>query len=156
MLVSHAKGKGFLKYFPLPNNVVEFIKDLEKYDAVIQVGGSFFVDLYGTGQFEHILCSNIAGKPIYLVGHSVGPFENPKFQHIAKYCFTKAEKIILREDVSLSLMEKDNFNLNNVTLGVDTAFLVDTEKDVNDYAVSHWKKIIKEQKTVALTVRKLA
>lgn len=111
-----------LKYFPLPNNVVEFIKDLEKYDAVIQVGGSFFVDLYGTGQFEHILCSNIAGKPIYLVGHSVGPFENPKFQHIAKYCFTKAEKIILREDVSLSLMEKDNFNLNNVTLGVDTAF----------------------------------
>ncbi|EML3937408.1 colanic acid biosynthesis pyruvyl transferase WcaK [Klebsiella pneumoniae] len=156
ILVSHAKGKGFLKYFPLPNNVVEFIKDLEKYDAVIQVGGSFFVDLYGTGQFEHILCSNIAGKPIYLVGHSVGPFENPKFQHIAKYCFTKAEKIILREDVSLSLMEKDNFNLNNVTLGVDTAFLVDTEKDVNDYAVSHWKKIIKEQKTVALTVRKLA
>lgn len=37
-------------------------------------GGSFFVDLYGVPQFEHALCTFMAKKPLYMIGHSVGPF----------------------------------------------------------------------------------
>ncbi len=48
---------------------------LSGYDAIIQVGGSFFVDLYGVPQFEHALCSFMAKKPLFMIGHSVGPFQ---------------------------------------------------------------------------------
>ena len=49
---------------------------LSGYDAIIQVGGSFFVDLYGVPQFEHALCTFMAKKPLFMIGHSVGPFQN--------------------------------------------------------------------------------
>ncbi|WP_323080906.1 colanic acid biosynthesis pyruvyl transferase WcaK [Klebsiella variicola] len=156
VLLSHARGKGILRYYPLPPQVNQFIRQLHDYDAVIQVGGSFFVDLYGSGQFEHILCSVIAKKPIYLLGHSVGPFENKSFREIAKYAFEQANEIVLREEVSRSLMLKDSFNMKNVIMGVDTAFLVRTDICPNDYMVQHWLNVINQNKTVAITVRRLA
>lgn len=156
VLLSHARGKGILRYYPLPPQVNQFIRQLHDYDAVIQVGGSFFVDLYGSGQFEHILCSVIAKKPIYLLGHSVGPFENKSFREIAKYAFELANEIVLREEVSRSLMLKDSFNMKNVIMGVDTAFLVRTDICPNDYMVQHWLNVINQNKTVAITVRRLA
>ena len=48
VLLSHARGKGILRYYPLPPQVNQFIRQLHDYDAVIQVGGSFFVDLQKT------------------------------------------------------------------------------------------------------------
>ena len=156
VLLSHARGKGILRYYPLPPQVNHFIRQLHDYDAVIQVGGSFFVDLYGSGQFEHILCSVIAKKPIYLLGHSVGPFENKSFREIAKYAFEQANEVVLREEVSRSLMLKDSFNMKNVIMGVDTAFLVRTDICPNDYMVQHWLNVINQNKTVAITVRRLA
>ncbi|MFM4152196.1 colanic acid biosynthesis pyruvyl transferase WcaK [Klebsiella quasipneumoniae] len=156
VLLSHARGKGILRYYPLPPQVNQFIRQLHDYDAVIQVGGSFFVDLYGSGQFEHILCSVIAKKPIYLLGHSVGPFENKSFREIAKYAFEQANEVVLREEVSRSLMLKDSFNMKNVIMGVDTAFLVRTDICPNDYMVQHWLNVINQNKTVAITVRRLA
>lgn len=48
---------------------------LSGYDAIIEVGGSFFVDLYGVPQFEHALCTFMAKKPLFMIGHSVGPFQ---------------------------------------------------------------------------------
>lgn len=33
-----------------------------------------FVDLYGVPQFEHALCTFMAKKPLFMIGHSVGPF----------------------------------------------------------------------------------
>ncbi len=36
----------------------------------------FFVDLYGVPQFEHALCTFMAKKPLFMIGHSVGPFRN--------------------------------------------------------------------------------
>ncbi|HCI4280034.1 TPA: colanic acid biosynthesis pyruvyl transferase WcaK [Klebsiella variicola subsp. variicola] len=156
VLLSHARGKGILRYYPLPPQVNQFIRQLHDYDAVIQVGGSFFVDLYGSGQFEHILCSVIAKKPIYLLGHSVGPFENKSFREIAKYAFEQANEIVLREEVSRNLMLKDSFNMKNVIMGVDTAFLVRTDICPNDYMVQHWLNVINQNKTVAITVRRLA
>ncbi|MDG1644314.1 colanic acid biosynthesis pyruvyl transferase WcaK [Klebsiella huaxiensis] len=156
VLVSHAKKNGFLRYYPLPKHISDFVNSLKDYDAIIQVGGSFFVDLYGSGQFEHILCSAIANKPIYLIGHSVGPFEINSFNKIAHYAFSKSKQVILREDVSRNLMLKDNFDMSNVTMGVDTAFLVQTDIIISDYIISHWLQLIDKKKTVAITVRKLA
>lgn len=158
ILLAHCKDKGLLKYIKLPNHISEFTKNISDYDAVIQVGGSFFVDLYGAAQFEHIFCTLLAKKPIYLIGHSVGPFENKSFKEIAKYAFSNVDELVLREDVSKQILVKDGFEMKNVSMGVDTAFLVDVLQGEcsKDYITQHWSTVIEKNKTVALTVRKLA
>lgn len=157
ILLAHAQKKGLFFRFSLPSYILDFISDLKQYDAVIQVGGSFFVDLYGTAQFEHVLCSLIAKKNIYLVGHSVGPFENDFFKDVATYSFSNVNKLILREDVSLELMRSAGIPTDKVIMGVDTAFLVDDNKpQAKNYVLEHWLDIISRKPTIAITVRRLA
>ncbi|MER3740192.1 colanic acid biosynthesis pyruvyl transferase WcaK, partial [Klebsiella pneumoniae] len=157
ILLAHAQKKGLFFRFSLPSYIVDFISDLKQYDAVIQVGGSFFVDLYGTAQFEHVLCSLIAKKNIYLVGHSVGPFENDFFNEVATYSFSNVNKLILREEVSLELMRSAGIPTDKVIMGVDTAFLVDDNKpQAKNYVLEHWLDIISRKPTIAITVRRLA
>lgn len=157
ILLAHAKKKGLLYKFSLPSYMLDFISDLQKYDAVIQVGGSFFVDLYGTAQFEHVLCTLIAKKDIYLIGHSVGPFENAFFKDVAAYAFSNVNNLILREDVSLELMKSAGIPTDKVIMGVDTAFLVNDMKfQDKHYVLDHWLDIIGRKPTIAITVRRLA
>ncbi|NDL66013.1 colanic acid biosynthesis pyruvyl transferase WcaK [Acerihabitans arboris] len=157
-LIAHIEKKGILQYVKLPLVYKEFTDTIRKYDAVIQVGGSFFVDLYGSIQFEHALCALMAKKPIYMIGHSVGPFKNKAFNDVAKYVFSNVESLILRENVSLNLMKDSGIPTNKVRAGIDTAWLVSEkiEKNGINYALLHWKSIIINNKTIAMTFRKLA
>lgn len=158
VLMAKATDNGRLRNISIPQGFIDFVKSLQKYDAIIQVGGSFFVDLYGVSQFEHALCSFMAKKPVYMIGHSVGPFQDPQFNHLASYVFGHAEALILRETVSLDLMNQSNIDSSKVEQGVDTAWLVDHHNDnfVPSYAVQHWLNTIKRKKTVAITLRELA
>jgi colanic acid/amylovoran biosynthesis protein len=158
VLLAKATDNGRLRNISIPQGFIDFVKSLQKYDAIIQVGGSFFVDLYGVSQFEHALCSFMAKKPVYMIGHSVGPFQDPQFNHLASYVFGHAESLILRESVSLDLMKQSNIDSSKVDQGVDTAWLVDHHNDsfVPSYAVQHWLETIKRKKTVAITLRELA
>ncbi|SUW63078.1 colanic acid biosynthesis protein [Buttiauxella agrestis] len=158
VLLAKATDNGRLRNISIPQGFIDFVKSLQKYDAIIQVGGSFFVDLYGVSQFEHALCSFMAKKPVYMIGHSVGPFQDPQFNHLASYVFGNVESLILRETVSLKLMNQSNIDSSKVEQGVDTAWLVDHHNDnfVPNYAVNHWLNTIKRKKTVAITLRELA
>lgn len=158
VLMAKATDNGRLRNISIPQGFIDFVKSLQKYDAIIQVGGSFFVDLYGVSQFEHALCSFMAKKPVYMIGHSVGPFQDPQFNHLASYVFGNVESLILRETVSLKLMNQSNIDSSKVEQGVDTAWLVDHHNDnfVPNYAVNHWLNTIKRKKTVAITLRELA
>ncbi len=158
VLLSKASGDGKLRNIAIPAGFLDFVKQLSGYDAIIQVGGSFFVDLYGTPQFEHALCTFMAKKPLFMVGHSVGPFQDPQFNQLANYVFGECDALILREEVSLRLMQQSQINQQKVEQGVDTAWLVAPhEQDfVASYAVKHWLGIAARQKTVAITLRDLA
>lgn len=158
VLLSKASGDGKLRNIAIPAGFLDFVKQLSGYDAIIQVGGSFFVDLYGTPQFEHALCTFMAKKPLFMVGHSVGPFQDPQFNQLANYVFGQCDALILREEVSLRLMQQSQINQQKVEQGVDTAWLVAPhEQDfVASYAVKHWLGIAAQQKTVAITLRDLS
>ncbi len=158
VLLAKATDNGRLRNISIPQGFIDFVKSLQKYDAIIQVGGSFFVDLYGVSQFEHALCSFMAKKPVYMIGHSVGPFQDAQFNHLASYVFGNAKALILRETVSLNLMMQSNIDSCKVEHGVDTAWLVEHHNDsfVPSYAVQHWFDVIKRKKTVAITLRELA
>ena len=158
VLLSRVTDSGKLRNIAIAQGFTDFVRLLSGYDAIIQVGGSFFVDLYGVPQFEHALCTFMAKKPLYMVGHSVGPFQEPQFNQLANYVFGHCNALILRESVSLDLMKRSDIDTSKVEHGVDTAWLVAHHEEdfVADYRVQHWLKVIGQQKTVAITLRELA
>ncbi|KEA50576.1 colanic acid biosynthesis protein [Mangrovibacter sp. MFB070] len=158
VLLAKVTNTGRMRNITLPRGFTDFVGALKEYDAIIQVGGSFFVDLYGVPQFEHALCSLMAKKPVYMIGHSVGPFQDPQFNQLASYVFGHCDALILRESVSLDLMKQSNIDTRKVEAGVDTAWLVDHQVDnfAPSYAVQHWLDTIAKKPTVAVTLRELA
>lgn len=158
VLLSRVTDSGKLRNIAIAQGFTDFVRLLSDYDAIIQVGGSFFVDLYGVTQFEHALCTFMAKKPIYMVGHSVGPFQASAFNQMANYVFGHCDALFLRESVSLDLMKRSDIDTSKVEKGVDTAWLVDHHNDSFDasYAVQHWLNVAQQQKTVAITLRELA
>lgn len=77
--------EGKLRNFDIVPEFHKFVRFLGNYDAIIQVGGANYVDLYGLTHFEYPLCAFIANKPVDMIGHSVGPFHNPDFNELANY-----------------------------------------------------------------------
>ncbi len=100
----------------------------------------------------------MAKKPLFMIGHSVGPFQDEQFNQLANYVFGHCDALILRESVSLDLMKRSNITTAKVEHGVDTAWLVHhhTEDFTASYAVQHWLDVAAQQKTVAITLRELA
>ena len=138
----------------LPKDYQNYIKVLSGYDLIIQVGGSFFVDLYGIGQFKHAICALASETPIAFLGHSVGPFQNREFNSIAKKVFSSTKLFGLREAVSKSMVE-ESFELpENYFEGADTAWLVrPIEADIENKALLNF---IDSGNTIAITLRVLA
>ena len=157
VLLSRETDSGKLRNIAIAQGFTDFVRLLAGYDAIIQVGGSFFVDLYGVPQFEHALCTFMAKKPLYMIGHSVGPFQDPQFNQLANYVFGHCDALILRESVSLNLMKQSEITTEKVEQGVDTAWLVEDDAAfIPSYAVRHWLDVAAKQKTVAITLRELA
>ncbi len=100
VLLSRVTDTGKLRNIAIAQGFTDFVRLLSGYDAIIQVGGSFFVDLYGVPQFEHALCTFMAKKPLFMIGHSVGPFRDPQFNQLANYVFGHCDALILRESVT--------------------------------------------------------
>ena len=133
----------------LPASVRERIDYLRAFDAVIQVGGSFFVDLYGLRQFEAPFAAVLAKTPLFLVGHSFGPLGGRGYRAFVRQLLVKARRVTLREPVSLAVLEKAGMPLSSVSDGSDTAWLVRSGFGVHDGRPSHKGR-------VAISVRELA
>lgn len=157
ILLAKVTGEGRMRNFAIAPEFDDFVRFLGNYDAIIQVGGSNYVDLYGLTHFEYPLCAFMANKPIYMIGHSVGPFQNADFNQLANYTFGRTNALILRESVSRELMEKAQIASQKVEMGVDTAWLVEQRNDtfVPGYAVQHWLDLTARRKTIAVTMREL-
>ncbi|CAM4122878.1 colanic acid biosynthesis pyruvyl transferase WcaK [Pseudoalteromonas byunsanensis] len=137
----------------LPEHIQQQVAQLQQYDAVIQVGGSFFVDLYGPAQFEHAICALFAKKPLFMLGHSVGPFESERYKKLASKVFSKVNTLALRESVSLQLMEEANIDTSKASEGADTAWVVPNKAVAIPEALS---QLVASKPTIAMTMRKLA
>jgi colanic acid/amylovoran biosynthesis protein len=103
----------------------ESIERIRDYDVVIQVGGSFFVDLYGLRQFETPFAALIADRPLILLGHSIGPAQGRAYPMFLKRLLTGARVVALRERISHDLLGKLSLLSERVTEGADTAWLVE-------------------------------
>ncbi|MGA7440426.1 MAG: colanic acid biosynthesis pyruvyl transferase WcaK [Luteibacter sp.] len=146
LLHGHVTGTWWSRLISLPQRHKDYIVALGAYDLVIQVGGSFFVDLYGPTQYDHAQCALLARRPIFFIGHSVGPFEHPLFRKISQDVMARVDALALREEVSLKHMADGQIPQTRVRAAADTAWLVSSGDPA--YTAS--------RPTVAVTFRELA
>ncbi len=139
----------------LPESFRRQVAALAKYDVVIQVGGSFFVDLYGAGQFEYPFAALLARRPLYLAGHSLGPFERPLSNRLARLLLGSARNVALREPVSRALIERSRLPMEKVSAGADTAWAVPPSERTREPLA--WLRARSEERPlIAITLRELA
>ncbi len=132
----------FLKNF-VSSDIKKMLEATKQGDAVVQVGGSFFVDLYGMSQYRLLACAILTKTPAVLIGHSLGPFEGWQYSKVAGWCLRRATSIVVRDDVSIKLVEEKFPDLKYIS-GADTAWLVPSQP------AEHRENV------VAITVRELA
>lgn len=138
----------------LPKSITREVDALHNFDAVIQVGGSFFVDLYGYGQFEYPFAALLAKKPLFLIGHSMGPCEGRLYRRLMATLLSHSD-VALREPVSRQLLAKSELPLGRLTSGGDTAWLVDPRLD-KSISLKWLDERVEKRPVVAITVRELA
>lgn len=147
LLHAHLRKRWWTRWAALPKRHRGYIDSLKDYDLVIQVGGSFFVDLYGVTQYDHAVCALLAGRPIYMIGHSVGPFEHAFFRKVSQDVMARVDALALREEVSVKHMADGSIPDARVRRSSDTAWLVDPGEPV---------AVDVARPTVAVTFRELA
>jgi colanic acid/amylovoran biosynthesis protein len=136
----------------MPKEVHRRIDRLKQYDLVIQVGGSFFVDLYGYRQFETPFATVLAGVPLLLLGHSMGPYGGSSYRRLAKTLLANAVEVSLREPVSLKMLQEANLPQQTVAAGSDTAWLVPVSRPMTPCVPA----LTGGRRAIAITLRNLA
>lgn len=144
----------WLRWF-LPKHVKKEIKNIERFDSVVQVGGSFFVDLYGIGQFEYPFAAILAGRPLYLIGHSMGPFDGWFYRKMASTLLVYSNMVMLRESVSSRIVVESGLPVTKVNEGSDTAWLVSMGSSCVNESLHKWNQP-NSRPLIAITVRELA
>ncbi len=135
----------------IPRRFREVSKNIEAYDIVIQVGGSYFVDLYTPMKYISVAISILLKKPIFFAGHSIGPFESWKSKLIPRLLFNKVDKIYLREEESMKYISSLNTDYSNISISGDTAWLIAESKRT---LIFH-EEVKTSKPLIAITVRDL-
>ena len=150
------RNKFGFKWLPDIEPYQQFKAIIDEYDVFIQVGGSFFVDLYGPSQFDAALCLISRGKKFHLVGHSLGPFDNSDYQDLSRFVFSKTTSIYVRE--SKSMEEVAQFSLPEKTFKecMDCAFAVNPKVQEQLRNRAFFEKLKQDRPLIAITMRNLS
>lgn len=92
VLLSRVTDTGKLAISPSPRDSPTSCACCQVTTPLSRSADQFFVDLYGVPQFEHALCTFMAKKPLFMIGHSVGPFQDEQFNQLANYVFGQVLK----------------------------------------------------------------
>ena len=137
----------------LPTEVLRVVAQVAQYDAVIHVGGSYFVDLYGEAQYDWALSAFVAEVPYLLMGHSLGPFELADSRRLCAVLLEHARFVGLREACSRDALIDAGLRHDHVYMGSDTAWLVPVDESVH---ARDGLRVQGERPLVVITLRTLA
>ena len=107
------------------------IKALKSADCVISKGGHFyqfreknsFRGLIGAYRvFYDLLLALRLRKKIYLIAHTIGPFENVGSKMVAKFVFDRVNFLSTREAISKQILSKLGVKSEKIHVIPDTAF----------------------------------
>ncbi len=102
-----------------------FVESISTADLVIASGGGYITDLWG--EWSHEVLNTLAfaiklGKPTAILGHGLGPIENPRFYQKAKSILPSLSLISIREKkASLPLLDSMGVLADRIIITGDDA-----------------------------------
>ena len=98
-------------------------------DIVVEIGGDTMspsgkYNINTLTPFTNILYAILLGKPVVLYGESIGYYNNPVINSIAKFIFNKIKLILLREELSKKYVDDNGINTPKIYVTADSAFLL--------------------------------
>lgn len=110
-----------------------YAKEFSGFDAVIFVGGSYFIGAYGASKYYLPFAFHAAGIPFVLCGHSIGPFENKRIRGLAREALGCSQAIMLRDQTSMEVVKEVGWSDSLIISGADTAWLVNPPAETGKY-----------------------
>ncbi len=110
-----------------PTDRARVINRFEQADLIISSPGGFLHDLYDIGpRLDTLKVAVGFGKPVVLLGQSVGPFFKPETVHELAQLLPRMKAIFLRDAASLAHLHEAGIPTNNVHTTGDVAFVFRT------------------------------
>ena len=110
----------------VPQPIRGLIKSYMEADMVVSIPGGFF---YSSGKGITLSITSIslalaliAGKPLYILPQSIGPFRYNWEKTIARWIFGHAKIVMVREDISKKQLEDCGVTSSKITTVPDLAF----------------------------------
>jgi colanic acid/amylovoran biosynthesis protein len=107
------------------------VETFHQADAVLSSGGDVFSSTYGN-LARHLAPLRVAasfGKPIILVGHSIGPFENQSEYKAFVKTMKYVQLITVRDSLSLEYLKNMKLKSARIELTVDPAFCLEPDME---------------------------
>jgi len=120
-------------------------------DIVINSGGDHLSGEYGIGtlgSFINISYAILLGKPVILYGESLGYFENPVLNSIAKSVFNRTKLILIREELSKIYLDNNNITMPKICVTADPAFLLNAVQESHVFKILYTEGINEVQTPV--------
>lgn len=118
----------------LPRELREVANFYAAADLIVAVGGGYIRSRKGLMNrfnipllLHPLLFGAILGKPTVLYSQSVGPFVNSYEHGMVAYVLRKMELIILREDISVKLLQRIGVR-DNIVRSIDSGFLLKSDR----------------------------
>lgn len=110
----------------------KYIRSICKCDIILDATmGDSFSDIYSEDYYKWLIRNKrvveLFCKNYVLLPQTYGPFKSKKSEKRAKKVFKKAKKIYCRDNLSKELLE-NKFNISNIELATDMAFLLPYKK----------------------------
>ena len=142
----------FNVHIPISKNSRLF--DYYDSDIVINSGGDHLSGEYGIGtlgSFINISYAILLGKPVILYGESLGYFENPVLNSIAKSVFNRTKLILIREELSKRYLDNNNITMPKICVTADPAFLLNAVQESHVFKILY-KEGINEVQTPVIGI----
>ena len=111
--------------------ITKSLQAFQQSNAVLSTGGDIFSSTYGS-LARHLAPLKLAAslaKPIFLVGHSIGPFENQSEYNAFSKTMKYVQLITVRESLSLRYLEDMKLKDTRIELTADPAFCLEPKME---------------------------
>ncbi|MCK4819406.1 polysaccharide pyruvyl transferase family protein, partial [bacterium] len=144
----------------LSKNEKETLRNFQEADLIVSKGGHIFYSLGGLGSlvglYHHaypLLLAIKLRKPFVFYAQSMGPFKGRIAKRFARWLFSKASLITVREELSRDTLVSLKVPARKIDVVPDAAFALDPASGDDAWHMMQDMGISEGEKFVAVTVR---
>ncbi len=116
----------------LNSGLNQYIKAVRESDIMIMAGGGYFNDHWQDAfpaRYFELLIAHTLNKPVFIIGQTLGPFDNKISRLFIKKQLEKIKLIIVRDNQSKEILQSMGIK-NDIRVTADEANIIDEAKPI--------------------------